>query len=56
MGYEGYTKYTFAVSNVFGAKRPTVGCHEITPGKKNEAAKALKDKRFVVKIQVPTCK
>ena len=53
MGYEGNTKYSFVLSNVLGAKKPTIGCHEITPGKKNEAAEVLKDKRFVVKIQVP---
>ena len=56
MGYEGINQWGSVFSNVFGAKKPTMKCYEIAPGK-NDAAKALKNKRFVVKIQVPTgCK
>ena len=58
IGYPGVTPdnaYITTVSNVFGAKKPTVSLHTLFPGQEEPAkAKALKNKKFIVKVQIPT--
>ncbi len=58
MGYAGSTpggQYSAFFSDVFGAKQPSFSTHQVFPGdRESDEAKALKNNRFMVKVQIPT--